>query len=249
MTIPNHYIYMVYHLGKWMVAAMILIPVFLSGCHRSEQPTTVVLTLYNTQPHEVILLEQDPYLVNRVDSMMVEPGIPVEFHLNIRETGIYAIRVGSAEKIVFIANPGDKLGISADMTNFEQSIEVTGSTQTKRLQDFYRYAAHNKAKVDSLQKIVEESQYDPDFFHITLQLDSCFNRIWEDQRAYEIGFINQNPGSLASLLVLHYHFGVKPVLSAVEDSSIYKMVDSALMQSMPENKHTLFFHQLNKEVR
>ena len=228
---------------------LMLLLLFFPGCRQSEQPTTVQLTLLDTAPREVILLQQDPFLINRLDSMVVQPGIPVPFQFTIPETGIFALRVGAAEKIVFIANPGDQMDISADMADFEGSISVTGNQESQRLQEFYRVASRNKARVDSLQKMIEESQYDPDFFAITLELDSCFNQIWEDQKACEINFIRENPGSLASLLVLHYHFGVKPVLSPVEDSAIYNLVDQALMQSLPGNQHAFFFHQLNKEVR
>jgi hypothetical protein len=52
-------------------------------------------------------------------------------------------------------------------------------------------------------------------------------------------FIDTNPQSLASLIVLNYSFGPKPVLT-MEENLVYYRKLSNLCRIYPENKHVLF---------
>ena len=196
-----------------------------------------------------MLLEQDPFSVIRRDSASVSEGEPVTFRLKIDEPGIFALQVGVRQNIVCIIQPGENIHVEADIHNFPGSIRVEGSPETQWLQNFYAYSEKNKKRVDSLQTIMEESQFDPDFFATTLRLDSLFSTIWENQRAYEKKVIHEKPASLASLLILHYNFGAKVVLSVHDDSTEYLLVDRALKARYPNNKHTLFFQQWLQEVK
>jgi hypothetical protein len=69
--------------------------------------------------------------------------------------------------------------------------------------------------------------------------DSLFFRISGDQKKLEKDFIDRNPQSLASLIVLNYSFGQKPVLTMEEDLSYYRKL-TGLYRIYPKNKHVLF---------
>ena len=73
-----------------------------------------------------------------------------------------------------------------------------------------------------------------------LQFDTLFRQIWEEQRAYEIKFLEEHPGSLTSLIVVNYSFGVRPVLSMDEDLAWYRKVDSSLTARFPGNRHVIY---------
>ena len=96
---------------------------------------------------------------------------------------------------------------------------------------------------DSLTDLLHQHQYDDDYYQLTLSTDEIFGRIWEDQKSFERNFIDRHPGSLATLLVLDYAFGPRPVLSEQDDWDYYKKVDSVLMKKYPTNKHVLFHHK------
>ena len=96
---------------------------------------------------------------------------------------------------------------------------------------------------DSLTDLLHKHQYDDDYYQLTLAFDDIFGKIWEDQKTYERNFIDQHPGSLATLLVLNYAFGPRPVLSEEDDWAYYKKVDSTLMKKFPTNKHVLYHHK------
>jgi hypothetical protein len=97
--------------------------------------------------------------------------------------------------------------------------------------------------VDSLDMLLAERQDSSDYYNLTQKLDTSFREIWENQRALETTFINNHSGSLASLVVLNYAFGMSPVLNMDEDFRYYQALDSTLSISFPGNKHVLFHHQ------
>jgi thiol-disulfide isomerase/thioredoxin len=75
----------------------------------------------------------------------------------------------------------------------------------------------------------------PDFQLIKNSLDSAYLQIFNDQKEKVVDFINRNPGSLASLLVISENFGPNPLLSEKTHPELYLKLDSALMLAHPEN--------------
>jgi hypothetical protein len=111
------------------------------------------------------------------------------------------------------------------------------------LHDFFVYTRLNERKVDSLEMLLVEQQDSSGYYLLTQRLDTSFRQIWESQVLYEKEFIDKHPGSLASLVVLNYAFGMSPVLSPEEDFEYYAKLDSVLFKKFPENKHVQYHHQ------
>jgi len=197
----------------------------------------------------VYLLEQTTSELIRIDSTVPDDHGIISISTKADETGIYALRITTDHQVVFIAEPGDTVLITGNINTFPFNIQVSGNEESELLHTFYLYSAKNLREVDSIQWVIERSQGEEDFYELTLKADSSFNQIWERQKRYEIEFINENAGKFSTLLVVNYHFGVKPVLSPKEDAELYRRVDSGLMAGFPGNRHTFFFHQWLKEVR
>ena len=104
-----------------------------------------------------------------------------------------------------------------------------------------------RAKAEGL--IAGFGQGEEGFYELTVMVDSLFNQIWERQRRYQKAFIREHAGDFSTLLVVNYHFGVRPVLSPKTDAEDYMRVDSGLMSNYPGNLHTIFFHKWLREVK
>ncbi|NQV02541.1 MAG: DUF4369 domain-containing protein [Bacteroidia bacterium] len=222
--------------------------VFLS-CNSSTKRKEIHVLGKVQQAETVLLLEQQTVELLPVDSARVKDEEAFYFILHSHETGIYALRFNPGKQVVFIASPGDTITITGELDHFPGSIQVMGNEESILLQTFYSYSNENHRKIDALQSIVEQHQNDPDFYQLTLHLDSAFTEIWEEQRTYEKAFIRDHPGTLTALMVVNYHFGVRPVLSPDIDLADYILVDSGLIATYPDNKHTQFFHRWLEEVK
>ena len=231
------------------LAIAVSLALTLQSCNDANKKQEIHI-LGNVQHADtVFLLEQQIVELLQIDSTTVTDEEAFYFIIRPNEPGIFALRFNPEQQIVFIASPGDTITITGDLDHFPGSIQVIGNEEAILLQTFYSYSNENHRKIDSLQSIIEERQNDPDFYSLTLHLDSAFTEIWEDQRAYEKAFIRDHSGSLATLLVVNYHFGVRPVLSPDIDFADYILVDSGLIARYPDNKHTQFFHRWLEEIK
>lgn len=221
----------------------------LYSCSNSHRDRILVQGRIDGVTEIVYLLEQTTSELIKIDSTVPDDHGIFSISTKADETGIYALRITTDHQVVFIAAPGDTLLITGNLNAFPSNIQVSGNEESELLHTFYLYSAKNLREVDSIQRVIERSQGEEDFYELTLKADSSFNQIWERQKRYEIEFINENAGNFAILLVVNYHFGVKPVLSPKEDPESYRRVDSALMAGFPGNRHTFFFHQWLKEVK
>ncbi|MBL7137884.1 MAG: DUF4369 domain-containing protein [Bacteroidales bacterium] len=195
------------------------------------------------------LLEQKTFELQNIDSVKPDGNGTFQCTVAADETSIYALRVAPGDQVVFIASPGDTIRITGSLDCYPSIFQVEGNDESALLQTFYAYTAGHLRKVDSLQLIIDKHQGEPDFFELTVMVDSLFNQIWEAQRQYEKAFIKEHAGAFSTLLVVNYHFGVRPVLSTKTDAADYRRVDSGLMATFPGNRHTLFFHQWLREVK
>jgi hypothetical protein len=88
-----------------------------------------------------------------------------------------------------------------------------------------------------------ENRESPSFYQLSLSFDTLFQKLIDNQKLIEKTFIQQNPNSLASLIILNYKFGMKSVLTIEEDLPIFVQLDSVLQVKYPTNKHVSFHHQ------
>lgn len=235
--------------GLWICAilGLCILPVAESCSHiRTGRIVLLGSTSGNTGPF--YLMEQNTFDLMLIDS--VTPDADGRFRIDItaEQTSIYALRETNGDQAVFIASPGDTVRISGNQGLSQPALRVSGTWESELLQAFSDFSAGNLRKVDSLQILIDMSQGEDGFYELTVKADSMFIRIWEAQRQYEMNFIKNYPGTFASLLVVNYHFGVKPVLSPDADWYYYHVVDSGLMAAYGENRHTQFFHRWLKEV-
>ncbi|MFH1936257.1 MAG: DUF4369 domain-containing protein [Bacteroidota bacterium] len=220
-----------------------------SACLRDDENQFFVLGQVEGASGKLYLLEQKTSELLTIDS--VNPDANGLFHCSVAtdETSIYALRVAPDDQVVFIASPRDTIRVSGRLDIYPPKFRVSGNNESELLQTFYDYSAENLRKVDSLQLIIDKRQGEPGFYELTVRVDSLCNQIWEAQRQCEKTFILEHAGAFSTLLVVNYHFGVRPVLSAKTDAEDYRRVDSGLMATYPGNRHTLFFHQWLRGVK
>ncbi|NQV03137.1 MAG: DUF4369 domain-containing protein [Bacteroidia bacterium] len=231
------------------IICLLITLLLFSACQFDDENQFFVIGQIEGAAGKLYLLEQKTFELQRIDS--VEPADKGRFQCSVEadETSIYALRVAPGEQVVFIASPGDTIRITGNPDHYPFIFQVAGNVESELLQAFYTYSAGNLRKVDSLQLLIEMNQGESDFYELTVMVDSMFNQIWETQRQYEKAFILEHAGAFSTLLVVNYHFGVRPVLSPGTDAVDYRRVDSGLMVTYPGNRHTLFFHQWLKEIK
>jgi len=222
----------------------IAIFVLLSSCHSPDGNKAVIQgTLTDAAGEKLTLMEMDVREIHPLDSTVLDPAGMINFHLAVKEPGFWLLKAKTGKILVILVHPGDQVMLSGSARDFPDQIRLNGSEEAIRLNDFFTYTRKNEHQVDSLEILLVERQDSADYFQLTQKLDTAFRMIWERQRSFEMDFINRHPGSLASLIVLNYAFGLNAVLSPLEDLGYFEKTDSALMKTYPGNKHVMFHHE------
>jgi hypothetical protein len=218
--------------------AMLFLVITLTACSSGQRGSTVISgTLSGGQKVRIYLEELDPMGTVPVDSVTTDTGGSFLFEVSPKEAGFYILKTGNGGMTVITVAPGDTVHITCDHVGFPANITLTGPEDARLLNEFYSFTSRLKAQSDSLQEVLGSHRGDSLFVPLTLKYDTLFQRIWAAQREYEISFLDKHMASFASLIVVNFSFGVRPVLSMEEDLKYYKSVDSALTVNFPGNRH------------
>jgi hypothetical protein len=174
-----------------------------------------------------------------LDSIITGRDGKFNFTHKLDQAGFYLLRFPDERRIILVIKKGDDLLIKGDLKDPAGDVQLSGSADSQLLERFFHETNKNKARIDSVKRELRSREGSDDFLRYSLTADSIFFRISEDQKKLEMDFIDTNPQSLASLIVLNYSFGPKPVLT-MEENLVYYRKLSNLCRIYPENKHVLF---------
>ena len=79
--------------------------------------------------------------------------------------------------------------------------------------------------------------------------ESIYLSIFTQQQKYVVGFIEDNLGSLATLIALYKPFNNHPLIDPENSFEIYDFVLEGLEEALPENPHTLNFKNEVERLR
>jgi hypothetical protein len=230
-------------ISKWFYFIIIFFIMSCSGNMKKESSFTISGQIKYTTGMKAYLQELDLQDIKTLDSVVIGPQGKFSFTYSPADQGFYLLKLQNGRLITLLLNKGENVTIKGDLKSFPRNFEVSGSRESMLLEQFYDHTTMNKEKGDSLMDVLHTHQYASDYYKITISFDTLFQGIWQDQRKFEKNFIDKNIRSLASLLVLNYTFGPRPVLSKDEDFAYYLKVDSSMMKSFPTNKHVIYHHK------
>ncbi len=218
--------------------------ILLSACNQVK-PDRALITgqIRNAEGSVIILQELSTKEIHNLDSAKIDAGGRFTFLLSPLETGFYMLKGPSGKVLVMMIGRGDTIQLGGDFSGFPDQITLEGKKEAELLHEFFIQTGKNEKEVDSIEMLLVEMQDSSGYYKLTQSADTAFQKIWYRQKAYEESYIRQNPGSLASLIVLNYSFGMSPVLSPDEDFMYYLKLDSGLARTNPGNKHVIYHHQ------
>ncbi len=221
-----------------------------SSCRHPVENTAVIHgTLHDANGFKLVLEEMDTREIHPLDSMVADHEGKFNFTPVIKESGFWLLKAPTGKILVLLVNAGDDIELSGSVLDFPGKIIMKGPAEARALNEFYHHTRLYEQMVDSLEMLLTSSQDSSGFYPLTQKLDTAFRQIWENQRRYEISYIDHHPGSLSTLVVLNYAFGTNPVLSIDGDFACYQRVDSTLFSAFPKNKHVKFHHQRVEKKR
>lgn len=236
--------------SKVIFPFILLVLLVFQGCKFiSEDNVTISGTITNLPDTKLFIYQLHPTGKPLFDSVSTDSEGKFTTSFSIEKAGYYTLMRNSADEITLVIAPGENVVLTADGSNLRSTYNVAGSKDSELLALFNQFTMVNLKQVDSLSGVFTESRMKPDFQLIKNSLDSAYLQIFNDQKEKVIGFINRNPGSLASLLVISENFGPNPLLSEKTHPELYLKLDSALMIAHPDNSLVNSLHLLMLDFR
>lgn len=226
-----------------LIIVIYLLFTFCNNEIDSRQSSTISGIIKGLKQSWIVLNELEPGAMNRLDSVLTDDIGNFSLSFKVSETSIYALQLLNGEMIVFIAGPGEIIELISEFPQTISNYSIIGSNESNLLREYLQYTYHNEQKFDSLRQIFENSKYDPGFLAIRKMLEAEYLQIYQDQQEYAKRFINNNPGTLTSLVILNRRFVQTKLFDDENDYSLLELVDSAFIMNYPENKHSKAYHE------
>ena len=215
----------------------------LFSCNRTQEADrfTIQGQFSNSRREKIVLYEMDVKEVIPLDSSNIGNDGTINFSHKLDQPGFYFLTFPGERRIILLMKRGENILLKGDLKELSSDFMISGSEGSELLEGFFHATLKNKIRIDSVKRALRNKEGSEDFLRFSMTADSLFFRISGDQKKLEKDFIDRNPQSLASLIVLNYSFGQKPVLTMEEDLSYYRKL-TGLYRIYPKNKHVLF-HQ------
>ncbi|MCD4663781.1 MAG: redoxin domain-containing protein [Bacteroidales bacterium] len=184
-----------------------------------------------------------------IDSVEISKDGTFDFKMNQEDAGFYILTTDNENYVILQIEKNEKVKIKADDDPFLGKYQVKGSPGSKLVMNFELFMKKQKQRVDSLAEVYFSIKGDPDFSKIKIELDSVYEVIFSRQKAYVKNFIEKNPSSLASLIVLNRKLGNNNVLDEESDYKYFRKLDSALMLKYHKNRHVIDHHKRTEKIK
>jgi hypothetical protein len=223
------------------VSHLILLLILIGfSCTRKEKGNDFSIhgQFSNSGNEKLLLSEMGVKEIIPLDSARIDNG-KIAFSHEIEQPGFYLLIFPSGKRLTLVMKKGEELHITGNIMGPTSDLTLWGSEESQLLQSFFRATKRNKDRIDSIKRVLLMHEGSEDFLRFSMKADSLFSMVSADQKKLEKEFIDQSPMSLASLIVLNYAFGPKPVLTMEEDPDYYFKLTS-LFSLYPKNKHVLY---------
>ena len=225
---------------------LILVSINFVSCKRTPRAKSDELVingkLTNSTGRMLWLSELNGKTGHLLDSVRLGSEGVFSFRIKTQKACFYLVSSRKNDYAILIGNKDETIMMTGDATQLSSTWNAKGSKETKRYLRYWDFSRKQLNKVDSLTIIFRSNNQSPAYMATRIRLDSIFNAIMETQRETATRFINENPGSLASLLVIDAKFPRIPLFNEVRDINYYKLLDSCLSITYKDNKLVTDFH-------
>lgn len=204
----------------------------------------------NSKGQTIFLSEYTETGTNTIDSVKIsEKG---EFKLKGKTSypKFYMLRISPNDYVTLLIDSANVLSLNADADNFAQSVTVEGSNDMKLVKQLNDRLQISHNSLDSLSQIFQGMQGSENEDSLKKAIDIEFGKIMESQRAFSFKFIDENAGSMSSILALSQQMVPQvSIFSLPEDLLYFEKVDNALFKTYPASEDVKKLHEYLLNVK
>ena len=194
-----------------------------------------------------------------IDSIHLDSKGHFKYKYKMPYRSLYNLHTTADNYIVTLPDYGEKIEIYGKWENLSVSYDIQGSYESSLLWQLQQYT-NDGAKI--LNELIDTTEYyaklyfDKRVDEATVLVkkdmtDSIYRMAFEEQQEYVCRFIEENQGSLSTLIALYKPFNNRLLIDTRDPNSIdyYDLVLEGLQERYPDNPHTLHFKNTTEHLR
>jgi thiol-disulfide isomerase/thioredoxin len=214
---------------------IILLTALLAGCV-NENRVTIRGTFEGTQEGLVYLDRSEVDRSNVADSAEIRGG-RFKFKTEVTGPEFFQIRFASGEFVGLLVMPGENINLDFEKSPWAMNYTVSGSPGSEDIKMLDQQLIITKAKLDSI-RTVYNSLSEEELAVRGQEVEKSFVDVVDAQRKFNIKFIVENIGSMASIQALYQRIDETTyVLYQPRDLQYLKIVSDSLSVKYPVSRH------------
>ena len=214
-------------------------------------------TLENGAGKVIFIEEMTPEARLFLDSITLDKKGHFSFRYAMPYKTFYNVHVSDQDYIVLLPDMGEKITLTGVYDSLSRSYHLQGGHDSQLLWQLQDYTNGCNRELRGLVALDESNRQLLDAGKISQQefdeahnhTDSIYLSIFTQQKKYVVDFIEDNLGSLATLIALYKPFNNHPLIDPENSFEIYDFVLEGLEEALPENPHTLNFKNEVERLR
>ena len=194
-----------------------------------------------------------------IDSIPLDAKGHFKYTYKMPYRSFYNLHTTADNYIVTLPDYGEHLKIDGRWDNLSVSYTIEGSPESNMLWLLQQYTNDGaevlKALVDTTQLyaqlLFDGKITNDDVLNKKEETDSIYRITFEEQQDYIYRFLEENRGSLSTLIALYKPFNNRLLIDTRNPNSIewYDLVLEGLQERYPDNPHTLHFKNTTEHLR
>ena len=223
----------------------------------NKDAITIEGTLQNGAGKTIYIEEMSPESRIFLDSITLDKKGHFKFKYDMPYRTFYNVHVSEADYIVLLPDFGEVITIDGSYDSLSNTYHLQAGRESQllwQLQDYANqgsYVLQDLVKTDQQNRQLLEdgkiSQSEFDAAHAVT--DSIYLDVFVQQQQYVVHFIEDNLGSLATLIALYKPFNSHPLINPEDSFEFYEGVLQGLQETLPDNPHTLSFKNQVERTR
>ena len=236
---------------------LLTLALLVAGCQHNS--FTISGTLEGGAGHTLWLEEIAPDGPIFIDSIPMNSKGHFKYSYKMPYRSLYRLHTSENNYIVTLPDYGEHIKIGGRWDNLSMSYTVEGSSESGLLWLLQQYT-NDGAEV--LKQLIDPTEHYAQLLfdeQITQQqvldkkdeTDSIYRITFQEQQDFVCDFLEENKGSLSTLIALHKTFNNRLLIDTRDPGSIewYDLVLEGLQERYPDNPHTLHFKLTTEHLR
>jgi len=218
---------------------------------------TIEGTLDGGAGKTIYIEEMSPDARIFLDSITLDKKGHFKFSYQMPYKTFYNVHVTDEDYVVLLPDEGSLINMTGSYDSLSMTYRIQGNNDSQLLWQLQDYTNNGTRALRELvstdrhnMELLEQGEISQRQFDIAHNYtDSVYLATFAEQQQYVAHFIEDNLGSLATLIALYKPFNGRPLVNPEDSFEFYEGVLEGLEAELPDNPHTLSFKNQVERTR